>query len=60
MTTDHCFPSTDFVFSGEVVRELTDPNRRIKSSIRDVCLDGDTVIIPRDEEGVLYYKLNYD
>ena len=52
----------NFVFSGELVRELTDPKRRIKSLVLpDVCLDGDTVIIPRKEERVvLYYQLNYD
>ena len=51
----------NYVFSGELVKELTGANRPIESSVRDVCVDGDTVIIPRYEEGVvLYYQLNYD
>ena len=51
----------DALFSGEFVKELTDPNRQPNSYVYDICVDGDTVIIPRDKEGVvLYYKLKYD
>ena len=50
------------VIIGEVVREITDPDIRPKSSwISDMCIDGDTLIIPRrSEKTVLYYRLNYD
>ena len=48
-------------FSGELVKESTDPNRQPNSYVYDICVVDDTVIIPRDEEGVvLYYKLKYD
>ena len=44
------------------MREMTDPDIRPKSSaVDDMCIDGDTLIIPRyDEKTVLYYKLNYE
>ena len=47
---------------GEVVREITDPNIRPESShVYDMCIDGDTLIIPRyDEKAVLFFRLNCD
>ena len=50
------------MITGEVMREITDPDIRRKSSwVRDMCVDGDTLIIPRyDEKAVLYYKLDYE
>ena len=49
------------MITGEVIREITAPGiRPRKGSVFDMCIDGDTLIIPRCEEmTVLYYKLNY-
>ena len=39
------------MITGEVMREITDPDsRRISSYVFDMCIDGDTMIIPRCSE----------
>ena len=50
------------VLTGEVMGEITDPNIRPMSSwVYDMCIDGDTLIIPRSQEKtVLYFRLNYE
>ena len=50
------------MITGEVMREITDPDiRPMSSRVYDLCIDGDTLIIPRyDANTVLYYRLNYD
>ena len=48
-------------FAGEVIKKLSDLNRPTDSILYDLCIDGDTVIIPRiAEQAVLYYKLKFD
>ena len=51
-----------FIPTGEVMREITDPNiRPLKDYVYDMCVDGDTLITLRfEEKTVLYYKLNYE
>ena len=50
------------MITGEVVREITDPNiRPISSYVHDMCIDGDTLIIPiYNEKAVLFFRLNCD
>ena len=50
------------MITGEVMREIADPDIIPKSSrVCDMCIDGDTLIIPRyNAKTVLYYRLNYD
>ena len=49
------------MITGELMREITDPDIRPESYVYDMCIDSDTLIIPRyDKKTVLYYRLNYD
>ena len=50
------------IFTGEVMREIKySGTRPMASEVRDMCIDGDTLITPRyNEKNVLYYKLNYE
>ena len=49
------------ISEGVLVKELSDPNIRRDSLVLDICVIGDTVVIPRvQEKTVLYYKLKYD
>ena len=58
-TIDHVH---QLLFTGETLRQLTDPKVRPKSSnVFDLCEEGDTMMIPRfHEQSVLVYKLLHD
>lgn len=47
---------------GKAVRELPDIKIRARcSGVFDMCIDSDTLIIPRyNEKKVLFYRLGYD
>ena len=50
------------MITGELMSGITDPDiRPRKDNVYDMCIDGDTLIIPRcGDKTVLYYRLNFD